>query len=303
MTSDQKDEILGEIDQVLTQRAFVPGVDLGKLRKSIDDRKDELDKAETPRQFAEIVNGAFSSFGLSHMTLLPGRMHRRWGGGFSAQGFFRGGRDRGPSVSWPEDDAAVLRIPSFELTYDPDQMAELMDSVKDAKYLVVDLREDPGGELDNMCQFLGLLLPSSAPLGTFVSKKMADDYAAQAGKSSDPVKIAKWAHDELHPIDSGVKPFAGKIAVLVDGHSASAAEIVADALREDRQSPIVGAPTMGAVLVSVFDRLSYGFRLQFPIGDYVSHDGIRLEGHPITPDVRATGDDAIDAALSKLKSK
>jgi len=302
ITNDQKDQVLGEVDHVLSEKAFVPGVDLTKWRSFLDERKDKLDKADMPGQFASVVNAAFKEFGLSHMVLIPGRMRRYWGfGGVSAQGTF-GPRGRKPELSWIESDAAVIRVPSFERGYDRNDVAELLKSAKDAKYLIVDLRDDPGGEVDNMRQFLGLLLPEDSSIGTFVSRKMATDFQDDHGKGTDPVAIAKWAHDELHPLDSGVAPFAGKVAVLVDGHSASAAEIVADALRDDRHSPVVGQPTMGAVLVSVIDRLSYGFRIQFPIGDYVTHDGIRLEGHPIKPDVAADGDHAVDAALAKLKS-
>lgn len=299
-SKDQKDELISEIDQVLSKRAFVPGVDLAKWRSFLDQRKEKLDESDSPRQFAGVVNGAFREFGLSHMMLMPGRM-RGWGGEeLLAQGRFAP-REQGPDLQWIEDDAALIRIPSFESSYDPADVADLLKSAKDAKYLIVDLRGDPGGEMGNMRQFLGLLLPPDSPIGTFVSRSMASDFEAANGDAKDPVAIAKWAHHEIRTPSAGVESFKGKIAVLVDGHSASAAEIVAETLREGLQTPIVGSPTAGAVLVSVFDRLSFGFRIQIPIGDYVSHGGQRLEGHPVTPDIRADGASAVDAALSRLK--
>jgi C-terminal processing protease CtpA/Prc len=193
-------------------------------------------------------------------------------------------------------------VPSFEDTYDPGIMSELLDQAMSAKYLVLDLRGNPGGEVDKMRQFLGLLMPVDTPIGTFVSRRMANDYTKAEGEGSDPVQIAHWAHREFHPLKGDIGPFQGKIAVLVDGHSASAAEIVASTLSEELHSPIVGSPSMGAVLVSTFDRLSYGFQLQFPVGDYVSHGGHRLEGHPLKPDVTVSGLDAPEVALKRLKS-
>lgn len=305
-TKEQKDEVLTEMGRVLTKDAFVPGVDLGKWRTFIDGRKAKIDGAETPGEFANVVNGALEEFGLSHIMLLRDRTRRHWGGDEpeSAQQRF-GFRRRMPEMGWIEDDAALIRIPSFEGTYDPDSVAALFDQAKDAKYMVIDLRGNPGGEVENMRQFLGLVMKADSSVGTFVSRKMAEDYTQSKGAGTDPVAIAKWAHREFHPTSSDVEPFKGKIAVLVDSGSASAAEIVANALHEVRHSPIIGSKTAGAVLVSTFDRLSYGFRLQFPIGDYVSHDGMRLEGHPLMPDINADRNDpnsAITAALSRLKT-
>jgi carboxyl-terminal processing protease len=238
---------------------------------------------------------------LSHIRLLRSQMRRGWGDeelALQRRGFQR----RLPSLSWIEDGAALIRVPSFESGYDRDEVSYLFDQAKDAKYLVVDLRQNPGGEVENMRHFLGLVMPSTDSIGTFVTRRLARDFGrVQPGTSSDPVAIAKWAHQEIHPARSGMAPFEGKIAVLIDNGSASASEIVANSLRENRHATLVGAPTMGAVLVSTFDRLSYGFQIQFPIGDYVSHEGRRLEGHPVTPDVAASGADAVATALAKLK--
>ena len=301
-TQDQKQEVLSEIDQVLSKKAFVPGVDMSKWNTFIASRKDQIDAVESPGQFAGVVNGALREFGISHILLLRDRMHR-WGGDDSlgAQGrMIR--QPRVPALGWPEPETALLRIPSFEGTYDQEGVAELMDEAKDAKNLIVDLRGDPGGEVENMRQFLGLLMPANSLVGTFVSRGMADHFAASDGVGNDPIKIAAWAHNEFHPTSSGIEPFKGHIAVLVDSGSASAAEIVANALHEIRNSPIIGTPTAGAVLESTFGRLSYGFRIQFPVGDYVSHGGARLEGHPLKPDVIANSDAAVDAAIARLKA-
>jgi hypothetical protein len=301
-TSEQKEVVLSDMDKVLKQEAFVPGVDLGSWRTFLDKRKERLEDAETPNEFALVVNSALREFGLSHIVLMRDRT-RRWGAGeesLTAQRG-RGYGFRGPALRWLEDDAALIRVPTFEASYDEDAVTDLFREAKSAKYLVLDLRGNPGGEVERMRQFLGLVLPADSPVGTFVSRRIATEYAKAKGKDTDPVSMAAWAKREFRPRRSEVEPFRGEIAVLVDGGSASAAEIVANALKESRQSPIIGSPTAGAVLVSTYGRLSYGFRIQFPVGDYVSHGGRRLEGHPIRPDVASDASNAVDAALAKLR--
>lgn len=300
--SEQKETLLSEISKVLNKEAFVPGVDLGKWTSFIEKRRDRIDAAESPNQFAAVVNSALQEFGLSH--IMVQRLGRR-GGGEATHQAVQGFRFGPPAATlrWADDESAVVRLPSFGRGYDEDEVTAVFEKAASAKFLVLDLRGNPGGEVEKMRQFLGLLMPTKTPVGTFVSRDIAEDYEkAQSRRSSDPIAIAAWAKREFRPRRSTVEPFKGKISVLVDGYSASASEIVACALRESLNSPIVGSPTAGAVLVSTFGRLSYGFRIQFPVGDYVSHGGIRLEGNPVKPDIRAYGEDAVDAALAKLKS-
>ena len=295
---EQKETLLSEIGQVLTRQAFVPGVDLSKWETFIEKRKDRLKEADSPGEFSMVVNSALKEFGLSH--ILVQRTGRRWGGENAQQGF--GSRQPNATLRWEGEDSAVIKLSSFGRGYDEGGMTALFEEASKAKYMVIDLRGNPGGEVENMRQFLGLVLPAKTPVGTFVSRSIARDYERTMSKaSSDPVAIAAWARKEFTPRRSDIEAFKGKIAVLVDKGSASASEIVANALRESSKSPIIGSPTAGAVLVSTFGRLSYGFRIQFPVGDYVSYKGLRLEGNPVKPDLSAMGENAVTVALAKLK--
>lgn len=298
--SEEKKQVLAEIGHVMKQEAFVPGVDLGKWDTFIAKKDSQIEGAESAGQFSSIVNSALREFGLSHIQLM--RRGRR--GGEESLSAVQGFRQMpSASVRWIDNDSALFRLPSFDRGYDEKQIEELFGEVSAAKNLVLDLRGNPGGEVEKMRQFLGFLVPSNTPIGTFVSRPLAKEYAKSANAPLiDPIAIAAWAKREFRPRRVSAEPFKGKIAVLVDGYSASASEIVANALREKFQSPIIGAPTAGAVLVSTFNRLSYGFQIQYPVGDYVSYGGMRIEGRPLRPDVDAKGAEAIAIALSKLKS-
>lgn len=306
LTPQDKDDVLASMDEVLTEAAFVPGVDLGRWRNFLDARRDQITSTEDPRQFANIVNGALTQFGVSHIRLMPARMRRRptWDSRLLQSGW--SSRAAGASLSWRGDNDAVLRLRDFTRNYDTDQIESLMEEAKTARRLVIDLRGNGGGEVGNMMHFLGMVLPSDTPVGTFVTRRLARDYVrAGVGDGKDPVAIARWAKRQFTPRESETDPFRGKVAVLIDGGTGSASEIVANALREAKGSPLVGTPSAGAVLMSTFGRLPHGFSIQFPVSDFVSAKGKRLEGHPLVPDVEMTRSSdteaTVEAALQRLR--
>jgi carboxyl-terminal processing protease len=105
--------------------------------------------------------------------------------------------------------------------------------------------------------------------------------------------------------------YAGRVVVLIGPGSASASEIFAHVLQQQKRATVVGRRSAGAVIVSRFYRLPGGGRLQVPIQDYVGVDGQRLEGRGVTPDVvvpaptfadwRAGRDPELEAALAELR--
>jgi carboxyl-terminal processing protease len=81
-----------------------------------------------------------------------------------------------------------------------------------------------------------------------------------------------------------VEPFAGPLAILVDGSTASTSEVFAGGLQSVGRARIFGQKTMGAVLPSLLDRLPNGDVLQHAIADFATADGRQLEGFGVTPD-------------------
>jgi carboxyl-terminal processing protease len=88
--------------------------------------------------------------------------------------------------------------------------------------------------------------------------------------------------------------------VLINRGSASASEICAAALREVAGAKLIGSRTAGAVLASTYARIG-DWELQYPVTDYVTIKGLRLEGNPLQPDeeVSASGNGREDAVLAK----
>ena len=124
---------------------------------------------------------------------------------------------------------------------------------------------------------------------------------ANPGAANDAISIANWTDRKSKTRENrSVKPFAGKIAVLTNRGSGSASEITTLALKEQVGAISVGQRTAGAVLASVYGRLPEGWSLQYPVSDYVSAKGVRIEGNPIVPDIEETGrqgEDGIDPVV------
>ena len=106
--------------------------------------------------------------------------------------------------------------------------------------------------------------------------------------------------------------FTGKLAILVDGLSASTSEILAGGLQDLHRARIFGTHTAGAALPSVIERLPNGDGFQYAIANYISASGKTLEGNGVTPDVEVSPDAealrngkdvVLEAALKWIQAK
>ncbi|KAA6465210.1 hypothetical protein DYQ86_04500 [Acidobacteria bacterium AB60] len=82
----------------------------------------------------------------------------------------------------------------------------------------------------------------------------------------------------------GRQPFHGRIALLVDRHTASAAEMIVAFARENGLAKVNGETTAGRLLSATSVKVGNGFRLALPTGAYYTWKGTVLEGTPIEPD-------------------
>lgn len=182
---------------------------------------------------------------------------------------------------------AVLTVHTFDTAYSPSKIDELFGKAEKVPNLIVDLRGNGGGIVMNMLHFLGHLLPANTGFGTFINRRAVSNFEKEnPGVERDLKAIAKWYDSPLKPA-RGKDMYKGNIAVLVNGGTGSASEISAQALKEFRQAPVVGTPSAGAVLVSVMAPLPERWVLQYPLMDYVSAEGVRLEAAGVKPDLEA----------------
>ncbi|MCE7973391.1 MAG: PDZ domain-containing protein [Leptolyngbya sp. PLA1] len=186
---------------------------------------------------------------------------------------------------------AIVRIRSFAQDYEPAEIEELFDRAFEYENLIIDLRGNGGGAVRNLMHLMGLLIPEFTPLGTPVSNRLAAAYVSETGGDpTDARAVAEWATTEKMIAGPNVfGPYPGRVAVLIDGGSASASEVTSSALRELRGSLIVGTRSAGALLVSTYVELPAGFAAQIPISDYITIKGFRPEGEGVVPDIEVSG--------------
>jgi carboxyl-terminal processing protease len=158
--------------------------------------------------------------------------------------------------------------------------------------VVIDLRRNPGGETFSLGISIGEFFDHPVDCGTFISRG-----GARHVKNS-------W--------QIGSAEYRGKVVVLVDASTGSAAEIFAAVLQDHARATIIGRRTAGAVLASWFYRLPDGGELQLSREDYVAPKGRRIEAVGVQPDiivprrladVRAGRDADLEVALRVLRGE
>ena len=104
-----------------------------------------------------------------------------------------------------------------------------------------------------------------------------------------------------------MRPYAGPVAVLVDGMTGSASEVFAGGLQSLGRVRVFGEPSAGAVLPAQMDRLPNRDVLFHAFAEFVTASGIALEGRGVMPDepvavtrdaLIAGRDQVVDTALA-----
>ena len=170
-----------------------------------------------------------------------------------------------PTVEWEmlDDDIGYIAIARFEAVT-ADQFAEALAEVKGkgAKGIVLDLRSNPGGSLTAAVSIAGMMLPKGTVVYTMDRYGNRDDYTS-----------------------SGNNELQIPMAVLVNGNSASASEILAGAIKDYNKGTLVGTTTFGKGIVQQIFVLEDGSALKITVSHYYTPNGNDIHGVGIEPDV------------------
>jgi len=180
-----------------------------------------------------------------------------------------------------------LRLLSF-----PDSSAQRVHDVtralvdRGAKGVILDLRDNPGG----------LLTEAVRTTSVFLDKGTV---CTVSGLHQD---------ETVYEVSGGAEFSRLPVTVLVNGGSASAAEIVAGALADNERAVIVGNRTYGKASVQSIRPLSAGRALKLTTATYLTPSGADLAGHGIRPSVRVeddplTGRDEMIRAAERVLAK
>ena len=172
-----------------------------------------------------------------------------------------------------------------------------IDRFRAADGIVIDLRGNPGGLAAMVMGIAGHFFPERATLGVMKTKETELHFNANP-------RLVNAAGQR-------VEPYAGPVAILVDGMTGSASECFAGGMQSLGRARVFGQTSMGQALPALFDKLPNGDVLIHAWGDFVTGTGVRIEGRGVVPDTpvaltRASlleGRDAtLDAALAWIDS-
>ncbi len=174
-----------------------------------------------------------------------------------------------PSVEWRVLDAerrvGYVRISIFgEQTAQELRagLAELADQKVDR--LVLDLRGNGGGLVDAAVEITSQFLRKGQVLR----------------------EVKRENQERFYPVKTVSSPaFDWEIALLIDGGTASASEIVAGALRDQRQAILIGEKTFGKGSVQEVHELPDGSSLHVTVARWLTPNGRQIDGSGLAPDI------------------
>ncbi|MGI6006438.1 MAG: S41 family peptidase [Ruminococcus sp.] len=170
-----------------------------------------------------------------------------------------------PSVRWEmkENNTGYLAINQFTaVTAEQFQEARKELEKQGMERLIVDLRDNPGGLLDGVCDTLNCFMPEGLLVYTEDKNGNREEYYSE-----------------------GENPIDIPLAVLVNENSASAAEIFAGAVQDHGAGTLVGTTTYGKGIVQKTFGLSDGSVIKLTISSYYTPNGENIHGKGIQPDV------------------
>ncbi|NQW36922.1 MAG: S41 family peptidase [Flavobacteriales bacterium] len=163
-----------------------------------------------------------------------------------------------PYYSLLENKSGYIALAKFnEKAFDKVEEAFLSLKEQGMTHLILDLRGNPGGLLNQAIAIVSLFVPK----GSLVVTTKA--------------KVEKWSETYRtmkEPLDLTIP-----LVVLVNGRSASASEIVSGALQDLDRAVIVGTRSYGKGLVQRFRKLTYGTQFKLTISKYYTPSGRNIQ--------------------------
>ena len=162
-----------------------------------------------------------------------------------------------------EGNVGYIRLYSFNQRAEQevkDALAELTDA--GAEGFILDLRDNPGGLLDESVDVASLFVEDGVIVSVEDRNGTVEEYRATDTKATD-----------------------APLVVLINGNSASASEIVGGALQDYDRAPLVGEKSFGKGSVQQIEQLESGGAIKLTIAKYVTPKGRTIDKIGLTPDV------------------
>lgn len=181
-----------------------------------------------------------------------------------------------------QDDIGYIRITTFDQKTANDFRLALQDLQKQGvKGLIIDLRNNPGGLLDQCQEIADEILGESTIV--YTRDRLGNEEYLKS--------------DEAHKIEM-------PLVLLVNGWSASASEILSGAVRDNKAGTLVGTTTYGKGLVQRLYPLRDGSGFKITIAQYFTPSGEYINKKGIVPDIQIEDpEQQLQKAIDIVKEK
>ncbi len=181
-----------------------------------------------------------------------------------------------------DDEVGYVRLSTFLHTGSAHDLETGLNYLRinhDARRIILDLRGNPGGLLDQAVDVAGLFLRNH---------RLVVSTRGREAVNTSEFRVSRNSPFQTMPL-----------VVLVDGGSASASEIVAGAIKDQGRGDLVGTKTYGKGSVQEIYQLGDGDALKLTIAKYYTPRGICIHGTGIEPDVPVALDEKTLLASSE----
>jgi carboxyl-terminal processing protease len=171
-----------------------------------------------------------------------------------------------PRYSEVGNDLLILKVPEF--IFSAQAADEMIGKARKYRTLILDLRGNPGGSVESLRYLLAGVFDKEVKIANRIGRKEAKP------------DVAKPSHD----------PFRGRLVVLVDSRSASAAELFARVVQLEKRGIVMGDQSSGSVMEAQHFNEKIGLDTVIFFGasvtewDLIMSDGKSLEHVGVAPD-------------------
>lgn len=218
------------------------------------------------------------------------------------------------SVFFEEKDPATAYLQIKNFSTSADELTEILPKIVGNpayKNLIIDLRNNGGGGIDAAFAFAKYIVAEDLEVGYFPTNKLSYSGYQPELFSKLPEMQPKTTDEFGNELKTtpGVKlvfkkpsnpVFTGKLYILTNGNTASTCEPIAYALKSTKKATIIGERTRGAMLSASPFVVSGKYLLMLPVGDFYTHDGVRLDKVGVAPDIEVKSEDALTKTLEVI---
>lgn len=318
-TETSRAELFDEVWSLIDREFYDPRFNGADWRAARETYRPQAVSARSEGEFRRVVKSMLAELRSSHLDFFATMGDRPfWVSKREAQA---------EAITWRRQTETVgyLKIASFD--GDEARAVEAIDrafsELGDLPSLILDLRGNGGGGALGTAMRVGdYLFERARPVGYFVTreglKRRGVDSIDRIAPDSLPV-YSGYRSDEFASLvereggamlsagGGNVKPFRGRVVVLMDEYCGSAAEAFLSVVKETRAGLLVGRRSAGAMLGANFVSLDGGWMLMLPVMDFRTAGGARVEGVGVAPDVEVKaarrGDPELARALLILQEE